>query len=128
MRGTFFVVTGLVGKPGYLTWDGVRQLAAAGMEIGSHTVSHAHLAELSDEQVRRELTASKAELEAQLHAPVALLAYPYNSVRKRIVRAAHGFLQANPKWSAMPCRFDVVAFDGDARAAECDWIKAAFEI
>ncbi|HEX7128602.1 MAG TPA: YraN family protein [Rhodanobacteraceae bacterium] len=48
--------------------------------------------------------------------------------RERIVRAAHGFLQANPKWSAMPCRFDVVAFDGDARAAECDWIKAAFEV
>jgi peptidoglycan/xylan/chitin deacetylase (PgdA/CDA1 family) len=88
MQGTFFVVTGFVGKPGYLTWDGVRALAAAGMEIGSHTISHAHLADLPDDQVRRELTASKAELEAQLHAPIALLAYPYNSVRKRIERAA----------------------------------------
>jgi len=34
MRATFFVITGFVGKPGYLSWDGVRALAAAGMEIG----------------------------------------------------------------------------------------------
>jgi peptidoglycan/xylan/chitin deacetylase (PgdA/CDA1 family) len=88
MRATFFLITGLVGKPGYLTWDGVRTLAAAGMEIGSHSVDHAHLAEESDERVREELTASKRELEAQLHAPVEVLAYPYNSVRKRIERAA----------------------------------------
>ena len=38
--------------------------------------------------MREELTASKRELESQLHAPVEALAYPYNSVRKRIERAA----------------------------------------
>ena len=48
--------------------------------------------------------------------------------RERITRAAQGFLQAHPKLAALPCRFDVVAFDGEARAAECEWIKAAFEI
>jgi putative endonuclease len=47
--------------------------------------------------------------------------------RERIVRAAQGFLQAHPKLSALPCRFDVIAFEGDARSAECEWIKAAFE-
>jgi peptidoglycan/xylan/chitin deacetylase (PgdA/CDA1 family) len=88
MRATFFIATGFVGKPGYLTWDGVRALAAAGMEIGSHTVTHAHLADLPDAQVRQELVASRTELEARLGAPVVLLAYPYNSVRARIVRAA----------------------------------------
>jgi peptidoglycan/xylan/chitin deacetylase (PgdA/CDA1 family) len=58
------------------------------MEIGSHTVTHAHLADLPEDRVRQELTASKAELEAQLHAPVEVLAYPYNSVRKWIARDA----------------------------------------
>jgi hypothetical protein len=28
----------------------------------------------------------------------------------------------------MPCRFDVVAFDGDAGAPSCDWQRAAFEM
>src|SRR3981189_1583833 len=41
MRATFFLITGLVGKPGYLTWDSVRTLAAAGMEIGSPRADHA---------------------------------------------------------------------------------------
>lgn len=48
--------------------------------------------------------------------------------RERIARAAQGFLQAHPRLAALPCRFDVVAFDGEAPIAECEWIKAAFEI
>ena len=88
MRAAFFIPTALVGKPGYLTWDGVRALRAAGMEIGSHSVDHARLADLSDQRVREELVASKRALEEQLHAPVDLLAYPYNSVRRRVRDAA----------------------------------------
>ena len=88
MRGTFFIITSLVGKPGYLTWDGVRALDKAGMEIGSHTVDHARLADLPDEKVRAELVDSRRELEKQLGHPVDALAYPYNSVRARIVEIA----------------------------------------
>lgn len=88
MRGSFFVITGAVGRPGYLTWDGVRALAAAGMEIGSHTVTHARLADLAGDRVDAELRQSRAELEKQLKRPVEALAYPYNSVRARIRRAA----------------------------------------
>ena len=87
-KGAFFVITGLVGKPGYLTWDGVRALERAGMEIGSHTVTHARLADLPDEKVRDELVESKRALEKQLGHPVDLLAYPYNSVRARVRDAA----------------------------------------
>lgn len=36
--------------------------------------------------------------------------------RERLVRAARGFLQAHPAFAASPCRFDVLAFDGDADA------------
>ena len=70
MRGTFFVITGAVGQPGYLTWDGVRALAAAGMEIGSHTVTHARLADLGGDRVDAELRQSRAELEKQLKRPI----------------------------------------------------------
>jgi peptidoglycan/xylan/chitin deacetylase (PgdA/CDA1 family) len=88
LRGTFFVVTGSVGQPGYLTWDGVRALAAAGMEIGSHTVTHARLADVSPEQVESELRESRRQLEARLGVPIEALAYPYNSLRSATVRAA----------------------------------------
>jgi peptidoglycan/xylan/chitin deacetylase (PgdA/CDA1 family) len=88
MRGTFFIVTGRVGQPGYLDWDGVRALAAAGMEIGSHTVTHARLPDLSPDRVDSELRESRSQLEARLGARIEALAYPYNSLRSRTVRAA----------------------------------------
>lgn len=88
MRAAFFVPTALLGRPGYLTWDGVRALKAAGMEIGSHTATHPRLADVSDEQLQEELLQSKRALEAQLGAPVDLLAYPYNSLRRHVRSAA----------------------------------------
>lgn len=48
--------------------------------------------------------------------------------RERITRAAQAFLQAHPKLAALPCRFDVIAFDGEPDSAECDWLRAAFEV
>ena len=48
--------------------------------------------------------------------------------RVKLMRAAEGFLQAHPRLAAMPCRFDVVAFDGDADAPRHEWRRAAFEI
>lgn len=48
--------------------------------------------------------------------------------RMKLMRAAEGFLQSHPRLAAMPCRFDVVAFDGDADAPDCEWQRAAFEV
>jgi len=48
--------------------------------------------------------------------------------QERIARAAQAFLQAHPKFAALPCRFDVIAFDGEPRSAQCEWLKAAFEV
>ncbi|MDE2271743.1 MAG: YraN family protein [Xanthomonadaceae bacterium] len=48
--------------------------------------------------------------------------------REKLARAAQGFLQAHPKFASLPCRFDVIAFDGDMDAPACDWQRAAFEI
>jgi peptidoglycan/xylan/chitin deacetylase (PgdA/CDA1 family) len=47
LAGTFYIITGATGTPGYLTRADLRQLAAAGNEIGSHTVSHLRLTALS---------------------------------------------------------------------------------
>lgn len=55
MRGTFYVITGAVGTPGYLTLPQLRKLAAAGNEIGGHTVSHLDLTRLPAAEVRRQV-------------------------------------------------------------------------
>lgn len=60
-----------------LTWHEVRELHAAGHEIGSHTVTHPRLSEFDWALVRRELAASKAVLEDELAAPVAGFSFPF---------------------------------------------------
>lgn len=69
-------------------WDQLRALAAGGVEIGSHTVSHPHLPRLDDGALREELRGSRAILQRQLDAPVESLAYPYGEYDGRVVRAA----------------------------------------
>ena len=88
MRATFFVITDLIGHAGYLSWDGVRALADAGMEIGSHTATHPRLPDLPEARVELELAESRRTLMAELQRPVEALAYPYNAVRSPIVVAA----------------------------------------
>lgn len=62
---------------GPMSWAQVRDLSNAGIEIGSHSVTHPVLSRLNDpEQLKRELTESKSAIEAQTGAPVISLAYP----------------------------------------------------
>ncbi len=59
-----------------MSWDHVRALSRAGMDVESHTRWHRVLQTLDDGMLRDELAGSKAELEAQLGRPVRALAYP----------------------------------------------------
>jgi peptidoglycan/xylan/chitin deacetylase (PgdA/CDA1 family) len=54
----------------------VRQLHAAGIEIGAHTVDHPILARLSAAEARQQIGDGKAALEQLIGAPVKLFAYP----------------------------------------------------
>ena len=60
-----------------LTWREVIELNAAGIEFGSHTVSHPKLVDLDWPSIRAELRDSRAVIEKRLGAPVHSFAYPY---------------------------------------------------
>lgn len=60
----------------FVTADQLRQMAAAGMTIGAHTVHHPILALESAETAREEIAQSKATLEQLLAQPVHYFAYP----------------------------------------------------
>ncbi|GLW33085.1 polysaccharide deacetylase family protein [Actinoplanes regularis] len=74
---TFFLTTGLVGRPGNLTWADCREIRDAGFSFGSHTSTHHRLADQTDAEVRRELTDSKKEIEDELGVEVLDFAAPY---------------------------------------------------
>jgi hypothetical protein len=63
-----------------LTWDDVREMAALGFEIGSHTATHPNLGSLPLAQARREFTESREALERQLGRPVRWFAYPFGGL------------------------------------------------
>lgn len=69
-------------------WDGLRTLAAAGWEVGSHTRGHPWLPRCDDARLRDELTRSRAEIEERLGATCDTLAYPYGGVDARVIAAA----------------------------------------
>lgn len=64
-----------------LSWDEAREMAGLGHEIGSHTVNHVNLGVVSQEDARRELFDSKAELEKQLGRRVRWFAYPFGGAK-----------------------------------------------
>ena len=73
-----------LGQLATMTWDDLRAHAERGVTISSHGVSHAHLTQLSDNEVRRELTESKQELEDRLGRACSDFAYPYGEHDERV--------------------------------------------
>jgi peptidoglycan/xylan/chitin deacetylase (PgdA/CDA1 family) len=70
-----------------MTWAELRAHSERGVQIGSHGVSHAHLPSLGDDELRREVTESKREIEDRLGRRCTDFAYPYGEHDAR-VRAA----------------------------------------
>ena len=62
MSGVFFINSGRLDTPGYMTTAQVGALAAAGNEIGGHTVTHADLPTLSTDEQRRQVCNDRVAL------------------------------------------------------------------
>ncbi|MET8807383.1 polysaccharide deacetylase family protein [Streptomyces sp. NPDC004546] len=94
---TLFVLPGRLGgdnawdalgprKP-LLTADGIRRAAEAGVEIGSHGLTHADLTKADDAVLKDETAGSRALLQDLTGAPVTGFCYPYGTVDRRAVDA-----------------------------------------
>ena len=103
LPATLFVVAKLVGKTNVwdrergepsralMDWPRLREVADAGIEIGSHSLSHPDLRSLSDSRLQAECRASRERLEDGLGRPVRYFAYPRGLFDPRVrdaVRAA----------------------------------------
>ena len=81
-------ITGM-GRP--LNWQEVAEMAAAGVEFGSHTVTHPNLTMVSDQELLWELSESKRVLEQHLGHEIHTLAYPIgtrSAYDSRVIEAA----------------------------------------
>ena len=65
----------------------IRAMEHAGMEFGSHSLSHRSLPQLTDSELAEELTRSREVLGSIVERPLAVLAYPYGDANERVKRA-----------------------------------------
>lgn len=86
------------GYQHYMNWDQIRELAGAGVEIGNHSHSHAHLVRQQAqestrqwrERVRADIRLAQHRIEQETGANATLFAYPYgeySAALKEIIAA-----------------------------------------
>lgn len=99
LRASWFIVANSIG--GMPSWHdadaqaselldavALREMVSAGMEIGSHGLSHRRLTELDEQSLASELLDSRLALGELLEREVTSLAYPYGAFGLREVAAA----------------------------------------
>jgi peptidoglycan/xylan/chitin deacetylase (PgdA/CDA1 family) len=69
-----------LADPLFMSWDAVREMAAAGMDVGGHTRTHPILANVEDpETLRDEIVGCYEDLAATLTTPPTSFAYPWGT-------------------------------------------------
>ena len=96
MVATFFVITGRMTEPGFLTADQIRQLDQAGMDVGDHTAHHVDLRLLTAGAAADRDRRLKAGARAGSRPPGVLLRLSVRGLqrRRRHRRSRAGFTLA----------------------------------
>jgi peptidoglycan/xylan/chitin deacetylase (PgdA/CDA1 family) len=109
LKATFFIVAGRVGAPGFVDADGVRELAAAGMGIGSHGMRHRPWRCLDDRARDEELVGARQLLEEVVEQPVTEAACPFGSYDRRVIaglrRAGYNRVYTSDRGTTRPSDF-----------------------
>ena len=71
-----FLISDMVGTPGFLTWDQVREMDAQGFKAGAHTRHHVYLPDVSPDTARDEIAGSKKIIEEHLGHTIDHFCYP----------------------------------------------------
>lgn len=86
LKGNLMIPTGLLGNPGYLSWDELKRMVETGLIFAyDHSWSHAYLTNLGDEKIKEEILTAKLQLDEKLGKQVNIFAYPYGLENQQIV-------------------------------------------
>jgi peptidoglycan/xylan/chitin deacetylase (PgdA/CDA1 family) len=95
---TLYITTGYVGKTSrwlaplgegerpMMTWEEIREVQAAGIECGGHTISHPQLDLLTPAAAQKEIAGCKEKLEEKLKTAISSFAYPHGYHNKMVQR------------------------------------------
>jgi peptidoglycan/xylan/chitin deacetylase (PgdA/CDA1 family) len=137
LRATFFVPVSKLTRI-----DDWRKAAAEGHEIGNHSVSHEHPANLTKEGEETQVEEAKYFLDSNFHSPVITFAYPYMEISpgllfwvKKYNFAARGWpenpdllyvtSQREPDWYNLPGQPAFTNYDNSVYQG---WINKAISL
>ena len=112
--GTFYITTGWIGAPGYLSRDQLNTIRADGSEIGGHTVNHADLTQVPTTEARAQICNGRETLQSWGFQPRSF-AYPFSTSN------------ASVEQMAAECGYDTSRGLGDVRSPAscrtCPWAE-----
>ena len=115
LPATFYVNSGTIGTPGKLTLAQLQEFAAAGNEIGGHSVTHVDLTSVPPDEVRRQVCDDRAQLAGWGFATRSF-AYPFAEVSDTAAQIV------------LDCGYNSGRLLGDIRSrfgcADCDWAES----
>lgn len=85
---TFFVLTEVtnLGEPDYMSWDQMRAMQAAGMDIECHARVHEELTANNDERLAWQVLGCSEAIESQLGRRPRFVAYPSGVFDERVIQ------------------------------------------
>lgn len=116
LTADFFPIAERLGTPGNLDEDGLRELVAAGMTVGTHGAGHRKWTSVSDQELTEELETARAAISEASGRPVEKAACPFGDYDRRVLR----------RLRALNYR---TVFTSDRRPARTDqWLQARYSV
>lgn len=92
LKANVYMISGWINGDVYMTTEMTQEMSKSPLiEIGSHTVSHQQLAQLSDSEIDYELRESKKALEEMLGMAIDVIAYPVGSYDSRVLNLVKNY-------------------------------------
>ncbi|HEV2710976.1 MAG TPA: polysaccharide deacetylase family protein [Edaphobacter sp.] len=132
LKAQFFITVGWTGqKSGYMGWDKLRALHAAGQLIGAHGWTHTLLTHCSAKQLQTELSSSRHLLEDKLGTSITTMSLPGGRYNRRVLDACQdaGYTQiytSIPRSEPLPLGLAIGRLNV-RRDMKLDWIADLFD-
>ncbi len=99
MTATFFVLTGPpdLNDPAYMSWDMIKEMSDAGMDIQIHAHDHVDLRRRNYDYLFYQIYGGKHSIEGHTGKPVVFIAYPSGKYDDAVLR----FLTVHHFWAAL---------------------------
>jgi len=96
LTGVVYIVGNYMGTDGYMSAGQIKELVAAGWEVGSHSRSHRDLTRLAPELQRMEIVEARKVLQEATGDEVLSFAYPFGLMNSAVGDYAHfaGYIAA----------------------------------